>query len=332
MTEITDKKRYLAVDSAYEKRAKPNVNGFDLIFDGETIDAFLNKKTKEIIVGIRGTSNMEDVKADVNLVANRLAQTSRYAKDLIQFKQLVRTYPPSDYTYHLNSHSLGGAVARQLIRDYPFIKSSVGFNPAKQIKDLNEFESRNMDYYINKDPLYNTFGRFSKDNKKVFEYKPKRPSGFFGWLRQKATPTVINAHKLENFKPIVGAGLQEKYVPKGLSQRDKKKQIKSIKEKTIRPKVDYPTKKSKWTKKAEEYFKGDTSIENISKTIGVPIKGLKEVIKKGEKAYYTSGSRPNIHPVQWGIARLYSLLFGNELVRRMDKAIIDKYKIPILKV
>jgi hypothetical protein len=210
MTEITDKKRYLAVDSAYEKRAKPNVNGFDLIFDGETIDAFLNKKTKEIIVGIRGTSNIEDIKADVKLVANRLAQTSRYAKDLIQFKQLVKTYPPSDYKYNLASHSLGGAVARQLIRDYPFIKSSLGFNSAKQIKDLNQFEGRNMDYYINKDALYNTFGRLSKDNKKVFEYKPKKTRGFFGWLKQKATPSVINAHKLDNFKPIVGAGIQQK--------------------------------------------------------------------------------------------------------------------------
>lgn len=121
------------------------------------------------------------------------------------------------------------------------------------------------------------------------------------------------------------------YIPKSLSSSDKKKQLESIRKQTIRPKVDYPYKKSKWTKKAEEYFKGDTSIENISKTINVPVKGLKEIIKKGEKAYFTSGSRPNVNPTQWGIARLYSLLFGTPKLRQMDKGIIDKYNIPILK-
>jgi len=121
------------------------------------------------------------------------------------------------------------------------------------------------------------------------------------------------------------------YIPKSLSTSDKKKQLESIRKQTIRPKVDYPYKKSKWTKKAEEYFKGDTSIENISKTINVPIKGLKEIIRKGEKAYFSSGSRPNVNPTQWGIARLYSLLFGTPKLRQMDKEIIDKYNIPILK-
>jgi hypothetical protein len=122
-----------------------------------------------------------------------------------------------------------------------------------------------------------------------------------------------------------------KYVPKSLSKRDKERQIKSIIEKTMRPKVDFPTKKSKWTEKAHKYFKGDTSIENISKTIGVPVKALEDIIQKGEKAYFESGSRPNIKPRQWGIARLYSLLFGTPSLRKMDSEIIKKYNIPILQ-
>ena len=121
------------------------------------------------------------------------------------------------------------------------------------------------------------------------------------------------------------------YVPKSLSPSDKKKQIESIKKGKMRPKVDFPYKKSNWTKKAEEYFKGDTSIENISKTLNVPVKGLEEIIQKGEKAYFTSGSRPNMKPRQWGVARLYSLLFGTPKLRQMDKKIIDKYNIPNLK-
>jgi hypothetical protein len=122
-----------------------------------------------------------------------------------------------------------------------------------------------------------------------------------------------------------------RYVPKSLSKEDKKKQIESIKKQTIRPKTDYPSKESKWTKKAKKYFKGDTSLENISKSINVPIEGLKEIIKKGEKAYFVSGSRPNTQPFQWGMARLYSLLFGTPKLRQMDQEIINKYNIPILK-
>lgn len=123
-----------------------------------------------------------------------------------------------------------------------------------------------------------------------------------------------------------------RYVPKQLSDKDKERQIESIIKQTIRPKINYPYKESKWTKKAKLFFNNDTSLENISKKLNVPIKALKEIIKKGEKAYFSSGSRPNTTPYQWGVARLYSLIFGNEAVRKMDKKIIDKYNIPIINL
>jgi hypothetical protein len=122
-----------------------------------------------------------------------------------------------------------------------------------------------------------------------------------------------------------------RYVPKELSPSDRKKQIESIKKGKMRPKVNYDTKPSKWTEKAKKYFKGDTSLENISNILNVDIEGLEEIIKKGEKAYFSSGSRPNMTPRQWGVARLYSLLFGTPKLRQMDAKIIDKYNIPILK-
>lgn len=126
--------------------------------------------------------------------------------------------------------------------------------------------------------------------------------------------------------------MKRTYVPKKLSKEDKRKQIKSIKTQTIRPKTNIKSKPSKWTSKAKTYFNGDTSLQNISKTLNVPIEGLKKVIDKGQKAYFTSGSRPNTTPKQWGTARLYSLLFGNKIVRNMDKDIIEKYKIPLLSL
>lgn len=126
-------------------------------------------------------------------------------------------------------------------------------------------------------------------------------------------------------------GLPKKYVPSSLTKSQKEKQVKSIREKRNRPKLKgVKSKESKWTQKAKDYFKGNTSISNISKTLKVSPKGLNEIIKKGEGAYYSSGSRPNVSARQWGVSRLYSVLFGGK-ARKIDKEIVEKYKIPLLK-
>lgn len=126
-------------------------------------------------------------------------------------------------------------------------------------------------------------------------------------------------------------GLNKKYVPSSLTKAQKEKQVKSIKEGKNRPKLEgVKTRKSKWTMKAQKYFKGDTSKGNIAKTLGVNKKGLDEIVKKGEGAYYSAGSRPNVSASAWGYARLYSVLFGGK-ARKIDKDIVEKYKIPLLK-
>ena len=125
--------------------------------------------------------------------------------------------------------------------------------------------------------------------------------------------------------------IKKRYVPVTLTPTQKKKQIKSIKDGVDRPKLEgVKTRKSKYTVMAHKYFNGDTDKKNISKVIGVPKKALDEIVQRGEAAYYSSGSRPNVSAVQWGIARLYSVLFGGN-ARKSDKDIVDKYKIPLLK-
>ena len=54
---------------------------------------------------------------------------------------------------------------------------------------------------------------------------------------------------------------------------------------------------------------------------------LDEVFKKGEGAYYSSGSRPNQTPESWGKARVASVLVGGAS-RNIDKKIVEKYNIP----
>ena len=119
--------------------------------------------------------------------------------------------------------------------------------------------------------------------------------------------------------------INPKYVPKSLSESDKKKQIKSIKEGKDRPKTDYKTKRSShvvaFEKKYGEKITNDSFISKniISKT------GIDEILSKGRGAYYSAGSRPNVSATQWARARLASVIMGGP-ARKVDQKIWDKYK------
>ena len=119
--------------------------------------------------------------------------------------------------------------------------------------------------------------------------------------------------------------INPKYVPKSLSESDKKKQIKSIKEGTDRPKTDYKTKRSShviaFEKKYGEKITNDSFISKniISKT------GIDKILAKGRGAYYSAGSRPNVSAEQWARARLASVIL-NKGARKVDQKIWDKYK------
>lgn len=136
----------------------------------------------------------------------------------------------------------------------------------------------------------------------------------------------------------------KRYIPKSLSDADKKKQKKQLDKST----ADY--KKGKLTERKElKSFKGKKSsyVEQVKDKIDLPInvdklskhfgttdkrikdlkKGMEEIIDKGKGAFYSSGSRPNQTPDSWGKARLASVLVGGPS-RKIDKSIVEKYKIP----
>jgi hypothetical protein len=123
------------------------------------------------------------------------------------------------------------------------------------------------------------------------------------------------------------SGLPKKYVPKSLSEEDRKKQIKSIKEGKPRPKVEsFKSKRSSNVKKFEEKYKTKISdFSFINKNI-IKKKGIDEIIAKGKAAYFSSGSRPNQTPTSWALARLASVIM-NGPARKVDMKIWNKYKI-----
>lgn len=115
-----------------------------------------------------------------------------------------------------------------------------------------------------------------------------------------------------------------KYLPKHLTKKDKKQQAKQLKKsrkaykkgiyihrKSVK---SYKSKKSQHIKNAEKIYKIKkiTINNNLSKKTGCSIKALNQIVKKGQGAYYSSGSRPNQTAHSWGIARLASSISGGK--------------------
>ena len=126
--------------------------------------------------------------------------------------------------------------------------------------------------------------------------------------------------------------IPDKYLT-GLKGAERQKQIKSIFEKKARPKTSAKSKESSWTVKFNkkygkqlETMNGGKSKRNIAKVTGIPYKALNEVFKKGEGAYYSSGSRPNQTPQSWAYARMYSYILGGA-ARKVDAEITKKYNV-----
>lgn len=126
------------------------------------------------------------------------------------------------------------------------------------------------------------------------------------------------------------------YVPKSLSVNDKKKQKKEIiKSKKaykkgkfyIRKKIkSFKSKESPHIIKAKKKYNINSikPSNELAKKTKCTLKGLKLIVKKGQGAYYSSGSRPSQTADSWGIARLASAITGGN-ASKIDYHILKDY-------
>lgn len=126
-----------------------------------------------------------------------------------------------------------------------------------------------------------------------------------------------------------------RYLPKVLSQKDKKKAAQELKKSrtlykkgvyyTRKKVASFPHKKSSHIANAQHIY----HIENVlpdrelARKTGCSLGTLKKIVNKGEGAYFSSGSRPNQTGQSWGIARLASAITSGKAAA-VDFAIIDK--------
>ena len=115
-----------------------------------------------------------------------------------------------------------------------------------------------------------------------------------------------------------------KYVPKSLSEKDAKKVVGELKRSRkayrggrfyTRKKVkSFKNRKSSHVSRAKKMYGVDNlnNLTKLSKKTKCSTQGLRDIMRKGEGAYFSSGSRPNQTPQSWGIARLGSAITGGK--------------------
>ena len=126
-----------------------------------------------------------------------------------------------------------------------------------------------------------------------------------------------------------------RYVPRTLRRNDRTRQVSMLKKSrrlykqgryyTRKAIPSFKSKPSGHVANAKKMYSVDKvrPDSQLSRATGCSISTLKQIIRKGEGAYFSSGSRPNQTPRSWGIARLASALTGGK-ASAVDFKIIQK--------
>ena len=127
-----------------------------------------------------------------------------------------------------------------------------------------------------------------------------------------------------------------RYLPKFLTRKDRKQQRRELKRSraaykrgkyVTRKKVkSFRSKKSDHISRAEKMYnlKNFKLDKTLAKQTRCKLAGLKRIMKKGQGAYFSSGSRPNQTAHSWGYARLASSVSGGK-ASAVDNHILEEY-------
>lgn len=139
-------------EEAYRDVGRDTIGDLDLVRSSPTLKIYRKRGTDEYIAGVRGTYDKQDVIADAALAAGALRRTARYQADRDALAEFLAATPTA--RMRTASHSLGGAVARELSAEFgDQLRGGVTFNSAFGADQLKGPDHGLVNYYASTDPL-----------------------------------------------------------------------------------------------------------------------------------------------------------------------------------
>ena len=178
----------------------------------------------------------------------------------------------------------------------------------EQVKQIRQLATK-LSNEVNK--LYPDLTKNDDDKKKV-------------WIESFRQVLLKGLPKTGGKKRRRKTSVPKRYVPKQLSKKDKKKQARELKKSrqaykkgkyhTRKKMKSFKSKVSPHIIKARKMYKIDKikPTRKLAKATKCKLKGLKRMFKKGQGAYFSSGSRPNQTGHSWGYARMASAITGGK--------------------
>jgi DNA-binding Xre family transcriptional regulator len=126
-----------------------------------------------------------------------------------------------------------------------------------------------------------------------------------------------------------------RYLPSRLTRKDKAKQIRALSKSrrmyklgkyySRNPLKSFQYRKSDHIVRATKMYGVERILPNkeLAQKTGCSVNALNQIVKKGEGAYYSSGSRPNQTARSWGLARLASSITGGK-ASAVDYKILER--------
>lgn len=127
------------------------------LIDSTPTIKFYQAPDGSIVIGVRGTKDTTDIKADALIPTNRLETSTRFKKDLKDIQAFQKANPNHDY--YATGHSLGGAIV-DLLLEKGLVKSARTYNPAIETRNLTNENIQNDRVFAENDALYALAKRF----------------------------------------------------------------------------------------------------------------------------------------------------------------------------
>jgi hypothetical protein len=211
----------LIAEQAYKAyRSPPPANTVDYVFHlrwwTPNLVFYQWNESEVIVVGVRGTANVNDVMNWYKIPFNSFKESDRLMVDVKDLQMFQSIYPRQKFYYWGVGHSLGGAVVDELVKR-GLVDRGRTYNSAVASEDWSKGydELRTTRVYDKKDPLYYLQNQMLEKDDRNFvlrdntaaererktweDYLLKQNLGRTVWDDVLGLPTLAG-HKLEQYR------------------------------------------------------------------------------------------------------------------------------------